>query len=690
MPATKEITGTMQHIRAEIQKNTFNKAARSFEVVFATETPVRQYNWDIGEFNEVLSCDPLHVRMIRANGGLPVFDSHYPRRAMEQLGRADNISFSNKEGKAVITLGARADDALIADIENGIVKGISVGYSVYRYMPESVIPGQTPTYRAVDWEPGEISFAPVQADPNSGIRTKETDGNHTIIIDNSLLKTNHKMTIAEIRAKASDEQKARLDAIILIARSAKLGDEKAVELFESEKTVEAIRSENPEFQAAPPKPENVDLAKIREEGSKEQKARMDAILLSTRAAKLSDTEAIDYFNSDKPIDEIRQAIIAKFVATDPKINGTNGLQIGKEAIDKKREAAEHVILHRISPAAFDLAKVDGARELRGYSISELANVLHAERTGKSIIISRHEMADMIFGSKRDISTSDFPILMENVMNKALRGDYNFAPEYWQMIARQTSVNDFRAKGMYQVESENGMKEIVEGGEIKYGKLVEGKETIKVKKYAEGIKFTREAFINDDLGAFNLIPSRFVLDWETIKGDVVWGLITDNGNMGDGKALFQAADHKNLATGAGSALAEAGLIAADLLFAGQTALGGKRKIRVLPKYLVVPNALKFTAKKLMTSITATKSGDVNVFNGAYEVITEARLTDADAWYLFADPSAIEGIFYAYLNGEAGLRSSRTDDFDSDSIKFAVRGEFGAAAIDFRGLQKNAGK
>ena len=55
----------------------------------------------------------------------------------------------------------------------------------------------------------------------------------------------------------------------------------------------------------------------------------------------------------------------------------------------------------------------------------------------------------------------------------------------------------------------------------------------------------------------------------------------------------------------------------------------------------------------------------------------------------DPSSIEGLYYAYLQGNGGLRTNREESFDTNGVKFAVTGEFGVAAIDYRGWFKNAG-
>lgn len=648
----KEIKANISHIRAEIAPNTYNKEAGTFDVVFATERANRTFHWDIGDYNEILSCDAMNVRMQRAETGLPVFDSHYPRKAMMQLGVAENIRFENNQAIATIRLGARADEALRSDIENGVIKGISAGYNVYAYKQEGEITPNTreiPTYKATDWEPTEISFAPVQADPNAKIRSQETDS-HTVLITKTTIEMSEKT--AEV-----------------------------VESTREEKT--------PKTPVATPTTEVVDVAKVRQEATDAQKQRLDAILKSTRAAKLEDTRAIEFFNSEDSIEAIRQQVIDEFVKAQPaKPKGEVDVTTGKEGIEKKREAAEQAVLNRIDPKAFTLDKVEGAREFRGLAVHEIAKEFILERGGNVRMLSKDDLAKMIFEGKRDMATGDFPLLLENVANKALRGDYQYAPEFWNKIARETSVSDFKEKSLYQVGSSNGMKEIPEGGEIEYGKLEEARQRISVKSFGEGLRFTRKAFINDDLSAFSLIPSKFVLDWNTTQGDLVWAMITGNIVMADNKALFHA-DHKNLLSGAGSALADAGLTAALKAYRAQTALDGVRKIRVTPKYLIVSTDLEVTARKLLyMGVNPSQPSEVNLWAGAYELIVEPRLS-GNSWYLTADPNAIDGLYYAYLNGNAGLRSNRVDNFKTDSIDFAVRGEFGVQAVDYRGWQKNVG-
>lgn len=675
----KEIKGIMQYTRAQIAKNSFNREKRTFDVVFVTENPVPAYNYDIGSYMEILSCDPNNIRLQRAMNGLPVFDSHYPRTAMVQLGRASNIEFKNGQGTATITLGARADEALISDIENGILDGISVGYNVYSLRLESQVEGKIPVYRAIDWEPGEISFAPVQADVNAGIRSKDLDGHAVIIDNNSHNKNSGKMTIAEIRAKATDEQKARLDAIMLIARSAQLSDEKAIELYESEKTLDSIRSENPTKTT-----QTFDVTKLRQEGSDAEKARFDAILKSTRAAKLEDSFAIELYQSDKSVEQCRQAVIEKFVAADPKPNNIN---VGVEQTEKVRSAMESALGHRVGIVK---ELTPEAREFRGMSLLRMAEEILMQGGINTKGLSRREVAEIALGLKqvRELSRSDFPLILGSNVNRVLIGAYQLQPRTFLPFCVKGNAADFREMSRLQLSGlMDSFEEIKEGGEYKQSSLSEAQEKYKVVKYGRKIAITWETLINDDLSAFTRIPAAIAAKAAQKQSEIVWGIITGNPNMSDAKALFHA-DHGNLA-GAGAAISVTSLAAARAAMRKQKGLEGDY-INIAPKFLLCGPDKELEANQ-MTSVNyvATKNGDINPsFNTSLTPIVEARLT-GNQWYLAAEPGMIDTIEYAFLDGEGELFTEQRVGFDVDGLEIKARMVFGAKAIDYRGIYKNPG-
>ena len=58
---------------------------------------------------------------------------------------------------------------IFRDIAAGIIRNVSVGYRVHRYEIEKR-DGQVELWRAVDWEPMEISAVAIGADPGARVR----------------------------------------------------------------------------------------------------------------------------------------------------------------------------------------------------------------------------------------------------------------------------------------------------------------------------------------------------------------------------------------------------------------------------------------------------------------------------------------------------------------------------------------
>src|SRR3972149_4228994 len=74
--------------------------------------------------------------------------------------------------------------------------------------------------------------------------------------------------------------------------------------------------------------------------------------------------------------------------------------------------------------------------------------------------------------------------------------------------------------------------------------------------------------------------------------------------------------------------------------------------ISPRFLLVPPDLAFTAQLITESTQApgTANNDVNVLRGALETVVVPQWTDANNWYLMADPNLIEGIELGFLGGQ----------------------------------------
>lgn len=73
----------------------------------------------------------------------------------------------------------------------------------------------------------------------------------------------------------------------------------------------------------------------------------------------------------------------------------------------------------------------------------------------------------------------------------------------------------------------------------------------------------------------------------------------------------------------------------------------------------------------------------------EPLDGAYTNSAKAWYVFADPAALDTIEYAYLDGDEGPVVETEPGFRIDGVEIKCRLDFGAGVLDWRGAYRNPG-
>ena len=289
------------------------------------------------------------------------------------------------------------------------------------------------------------------------------------------------------------------------------------------------------------------------------------------------------------------------------------------------------------------------------------------------------------------STSDFPEVLSAVTNKTLRQAYDIYPRTFVPFCRQVLATDFKAMNRVQIGEAPQLLKVGEGGEFKRGSIAESKESYRLDTYGRVVGITRQVLINDDLDAFTRIPAMYGTAIATLESDVVWAVFTANAAMADGVALFHAT-HKNLAA-TGAALTVAAIAEGRTAMAKQTGLDKKTVLNIRPSYLVIPAALELTAEQLIAqNLMPARTADVVPQSiRTLTPISEPRLDSisTSTWYLIANPAQIDTIEYAYLEGQQGAYIETRNGFDIDGVEIKCRLDFGAKAIDWRGLYKNPG-
>lgn len=653
----------------------YNAEDNTIEVVFATEIEVMRRTWE-ETYREVLVCQSANVRLARLNSGGPVVDSHNTYSIKSQFGRVVRawIDDATREAKATLKLSQRDEwKGVVQDIVAGIISNISVQYNIYAFDVDDSNPNVPPMYRAIDWEPTEISFVTVPADYNSGSRSEYKEEN-TVTINFIMKRTNKE--IAEIFAAA---------------RAAGLTSEYADALANGElSTADALAEINSKRSAPPPAPSPapVNVAEVRAE----ERARIAGIRHAAKVVGLDEAFVTGLIDGSVSLDNARAQIIdeaARLNPVTPRLQ--TGITVGADAKDKKVRGMEASIMQRAGKVSAEVAGDPG--EFRGMTLMDLAKeclteagVNHRGMSQRQIAVRALSMVSRDGGG--GLASGDFSYILQNVLNKTLRANYALQAKTFTPWTRKSSSSDFKSilrTALADIKLDKVDDEVKEGGEYTYAATSDSGESYKLKKYGKIININWEAVINDDLDAFGRIPVFLSGAVAGLQSDLVYDIITGNPVMADGKTLFHAGHGNYTSSGTD--------INVDSLGIGRKALRlqkspGGNILNLMPKFLVCgPNKEQVALQYLSANYTATKNGDINPWAGSVMPIVEGRIAD-NSWHLIADPSLIDTVETCTLDGEDIYTESRYG-FEVDAFQWKLRTVFAAKAIEYRGMYKNVG-
>lgn len=654
---------------ATVAPSTYNAAERTVEVVWTTGARVRRMDWWSGQaYDEELVVDESAIDMTRlGNGSAPVLNTHSSYTLDDVIGVVERAWVANGEGRAVLRLSERAEVAgLVRDIESGIIKNISCGYNVRKYEIISAANrtdgGTVPLYRAVDWEPAELSFVPIPADALSGTRSDTSRGSAC-----EFSITAAAPGAAAHRAAAHIPQESSMDPVTQVGGAPATPVIPAVTAIEGNTSV--------------------------------------VLDLAARAADITElcvrhgtpTLAAGMIRSGQTLDQARAAVLTELAVRDGQAGGhrnVTSIQTVQDGMQVRMAGIEQAILHRIAPGT---KLDDNGRQYRGMSLIEIGRDFLEAHGVQTRGQDRMQLAGSIlhFRAGGMHGTSDFSTLFANVANKRLRNAYDENPGTYALWARRApNAPDFKNLSVAQLSGAPDLLQTNEHGEFKYGKMTDGGESYAVLTYGRIVSLTRQAIVNDDLRAFERLVSAFGFAARRLENRTVYAQLTANAALADGVALFHAT-HSNLGTGAGSALQLTALASARTAMRLQKGLAGE-ELSLAPSYLIVPANLETTAYQLTSSgYVAAKQSDVNEFRTggrtALEAIVEPILdaNSTTAWYLAAANSQVDTVEYCYLDGAEGPMIESDVGFETDGISYKCRLDFAAKAIDHRGVYKANG-
>jgi hypothetical protein len=256
------------------------------------------------------------------------------------------------------------------------------------------------------------------------------------------------------------------------------------------------------------------------------------------------------------------------------------------------------------------------------------------------------------------SADDFPYLLGNYQHKLLVDAFKGIPSTWPLWCWRTEVSDFKAHYRNMLgELQDLIQKPYPGAHQEDQNVREDKWQIAAVEWGRDFSIGRQTIINDDLQAFQTVPQKLGrAAARTVAKYAVVTILEANPNAYDGVTLFHATNHVGIANLVTTALTLDATGLAALETAYKAILGAKdedgNKVGVMPKYLMVPIALKFVAEGFYNNDTVGVGAaqTTNTMKGKLVPLTEPFLTSATKWYLFADPADVPCIEIAFLNGK----------------------------------------
>jgi hypothetical protein len=167
--------------------SSIDEEKRTVSLIFSTGAPVTRFDWVTGKrYREVLSMDPAHIRTERLNTVGNLLDAHSAWSVGDVLGAVEpgSVRIEGGRGLADVRFSRRADvEPVWQDVRDKIVRSVSVGYNVYRYVEDTGKDNQIATRTAVDWEPYEVSLVPMPADMGARVRSGDKSCTHPCVIE---------------------------------------------------------------------------------------------------------------------------------------------------------------------------------------------------------------------------------------------------------------------------------------------------------------------------------------------------------------------------------------------------------------------------------------------------------------------------------------------------------------------------
>lgn len=727
-----EITTRTMTVRAK----TIDEKARTVDAVLSTENPVTVYDYDLWRVIDEILLASGRV----APEQMPLLENHNRYSLDCVLGSIRNIRSEGTDtiGQLQLIEGDEMADSAWRKVAQGHITDVSVGYRSEEYVDipagqtqivngKSYTAGAKRTLRVTTkWIVREASLTPIGADPGAKIRDDKTGLNTRTsqeprTMDKKLRKYLEKIGLRKEATEA--------EAYQFIGELEDEQERAEVESLRTGKKSGAGTS------AAAPSPGASPEAKVteqeREAIAQAEADRRDAIdaLRSDRTPQDVYELAIkgDKAKKIKPmtVDEAGRAFLeAERRATPGAVGAGSGVPSAPNLImhremsndDMKRGMVAGVLMKLGRERCLIDTKASNERKLQQERLLDIGS----EYQSMSIVDICREClraeGKRAYGmSPRDsvraaLATGTLTTVFSTSAQKALMDQWETAPDSTQGWCAEKDVPNFKTNDEFAiVKGKTTDKRLPRGGTAKMATIAEVAESWKVKRYANQFAWDEQDMIDDDQGALQEKLPDMIDEMLRIRPELVYSKLLANPTLAqDSIALFHAS-HGNLGTGAGSAMANAGLRDGLTAMGKQTENGVPLNLNAV--YLIVPWDIKWDSKQLASSAilfpgsaTATNGTsnpifDENIIVRSDQRIGVAGVTDpstgtaypgtATNWFLAAQSR--RGIVVGYLQGTGRRPQLQTYTLDKGQwgMGFALNFDIGVCVRGYQPLYKSNG-
>ena len=292
---------------------------------------------------------------------------------------------------------------------------------------------------------------------------------------------------------------------------------------------------------------------------------------------------------------------------------------------------------------------------------------------------------MPFTQKRAMASSDLPLALANVAEKGLQKVYELQPRTFEQWTRPDTLRNYKEFSQIKTGDFGSLIERPENGEFKLAAFGEANEVSKLKDYGVKHAFSSQMLVNDDLGVITRLTSGAGIAVSRLENRLSYLALTTNKTMKDGVALYHAT-HGNLSSAA--AIGQTSVADAYKKMRKQMSTDGKDPLNLTPKYFICGPDKEAEAKQFFSSVNATKTSDINIYQNSMTVIVDAQLS-GNQYYFLADQNVVDTVVCYRLEGQEQPSIESRLNFDNNSLELKVAHSFVAAPMDWRGIVYNPG-